>query len=123
MRLGHANVDALGRSITAKQLLEWEQYASLDPFSEEREDYRTASVVQSVHELTRVVYVVLQAIGVKNVTIPEALSLEKAKLQFGKEEKKEEEKPPTWKLNLMWAQALVDAQNALVDSEQKVVEH
>lgn len=53
MKLGRVNVDALGRSLTAKQFVGWEAYAQLEPFSELRADYRTASIVQMLANVNR----------------------------------------------------------------------
>jgi hypothetical protein len=39
------------RSITAKQLIEWEAYARLEPFGEVRDDYRFASVVAMIFNM------------------------------------------------------------------------
>jgi len=39
------------RSITAKQFVEWEAYARMDPFSEARADYRAASIAMTVYNM------------------------------------------------------------------------
>jgi hypothetical protein len=44
VRLGRVNVDAMLRSLTAKQFTEWQAYARLEPFAETRADWRTASL-------------------------------------------------------------------------------
>lgn len=44
-------MNALARSLTAKQLLEWEAYADLEPFDEGREDYRAASIVAMIFNM------------------------------------------------------------------------
>lgn len=41
------------REITWEQFLEWQAYDSLDPFGEEREDYRAASVCQALWNIAR----------------------------------------------------------------------
>lgn len=46
-------MDALARSLTAKQFMEWEHYAALEPFSELRDDYRIASIVQMLANVNR----------------------------------------------------------------------
>jgi hypothetical protein len=51
VRLGVVNVDAMLRSLTAKQFREWEIYAKLEPFDETREDYRSASIRAMVHNM------------------------------------------------------------------------
>lgn len=51
MRLGYINVDAMLRSITARQFVEWEAYARMEPFNELREDYRAASIAQMVFNM------------------------------------------------------------------------
>ena len=50
---GWANVDALGRALTAKQFLELEAYKQLDPFREVRADYRAAQVAQMLYNVNR----------------------------------------------------------------------
>ena len=39
------------RSLTAKQFIEWEHYARLEPFDELRADYRTASIREMLHNM------------------------------------------------------------------------
>lgn len=39
------------RSITAKQFLEWQEYARLEPFNELRDDYRAASIVSMIFNM------------------------------------------------------------------------
>lgn len=51
MKLGRVNVNAMLRSITAKQFLEWQAYARLEPFNELRDDYRAASIAQMVYNM------------------------------------------------------------------------
>jgi hypothetical protein len=51
VRLGVVNVDAMLRRLTAKQFREWEHYALLEPFSEERADWRAASVREMIHNM------------------------------------------------------------------------
>ena len=46
--MGQVNVDAMLRSLTAKQLQEWLAYAKLEPFDEKRADYRAAQIAQMV---------------------------------------------------------------------------
>jgi hypothetical protein len=53
VKLGYVNVDRMLRSITRRQFEEWKLYASLEPFDEEREDLRTASIVQTIAEVHR----------------------------------------------------------------------
>lgn len=53
VRLGRVNVDAMLRSLTAKQYAAWEHYAQLEPFDEERADYRAASIVQTLANINR----------------------------------------------------------------------
>lgn len=42
--------------ISYLQLLEWNAFDSLEPFGEEREDYRVAAVRQTMVNLTRAIY-------------------------------------------------------------------
>ncbi len=53
MKLGRANVDALLRSLTAKQFVGWECYARLEPFDEIRADYRAARIAQVIANVNR----------------------------------------------------------------------
>lgn len=45
-------MDAMLRELTAKQLLEWRAYDELDPFGEERDDYRAASIREMVFNMS-----------------------------------------------------------------------
>jgi len=67
------------RGLTAKQFMEWEAFAMIEPFSELRDDYRFAALVQVLANANR---------GPKQppYTLKECL------LQFG--EKDDEEKTP-----------------------------
>lgn len=105
MRLGRSNVDALGRSLTAKQFREWEHYAALEPFNEERQDYRIASIVAMLYNINR---------G-KDV---EALDLDGARVKFGEQEKKE----PSWQMQIAIAKSMAALANALADDGQKVID-
>lgn len=53
VKLGRVNVDAMLRSLTAKQFQAWEHYAQLEPFDETRADYRAASIVQVIANVNR----------------------------------------------------------------------
>jgi hypothetical protein len=57
VKLGKVNVAQMLRSLTAKQFMEWEIYAQLEPFSELRDDYRAASIAAMVFNM---------AVGVKD---------------------------------------------------------
>jgi hypothetical protein len=48
LKLGYANVDQLQSEITVGHLVEWQEFEKLEPFSEERADWRAASIVQAV---------------------------------------------------------------------------
>ena len=52
MKLGQLNVDAVLRRLTAKQFLEWEEYARLEPFdvTDRRQDWRAAQIVKQVFD-------------------------------------------------------------------------
>lgn len=39
--------------LTATQILEWQVYDELDPFGEERADYRSAQIVQALWNIAR----------------------------------------------------------------------
>ena len=51
VRLGRVNVDAMLRELTAKQFIEWECYARLEPFNELRADQRAASIVRMIFNM------------------------------------------------------------------------
>jgi hypothetical protein len=53
LKVGHANVDRMLRGMTTRQLTEWRAYADLEPFDEERADYRAASIVHAVRNAFR----------------------------------------------------------------------
>ncbi len=53
VQLGRANVEALLRSLTAKQFHDWERYAELEPFGEKRADYRAASICATIANVNR----------------------------------------------------------------------
>jgi len=46
---GQVNVRHMLRSLSAKDFIEWEAYASLEPFGEIRADWRAASIREMVH--------------------------------------------------------------------------
>jgi hypothetical protein len=50
---GNVNVDAMLRSITAKQFMEWEMYYRTDPFDERRADYRNAMLCALIANIVR----------------------------------------------------------------------
>lgn len=50
---GELNVDALLRRITAKQFREWQAYYALEPFDEQRGDYRSAQICQMLANIYR----------------------------------------------------------------------
>jgi len=41
------------RGMTIRQLQEWRAYADLEPFDEERDDLRAASIVQAIYNVHR----------------------------------------------------------------------
>jgi len=53
VRLGRTNVDALLRSLTAKQFAEWQAYARLEPFAESRADWRAALLAKTMFDLNQ----------------------------------------------------------------------
>jgi hypothetical protein len=61
LRLGKPNVDAMLRSMTSIQLQEWVAFAELEPFGEDREDARIASIVRAVVNSNRKKPVTLEA--------------------------------------------------------------
>jgi hypothetical protein len=93
VRLGWANVDALGRSLTAKQFLEWEAYARLEPFNELRADYRAASIATMIANVNR-----------DAKKHPKAYVLEDFVLKY--EEKEQGASSQPWQQKLAIAQAI-----------------
>jgi len=53
VRLGKASVKRMLRSLTAKEFIEWELYARLEPFNELRADYRAASIATVLANIYR----------------------------------------------------------------------
>jgi hypothetical protein len=53
LNVGQPNVDRMLRGMTTRQLTEWRAYADLEPFDEEREDYRAASIVHAIRNAFR----------------------------------------------------------------------
>lgn len=53
LRLGVWDVDGMLRSMTSRQFREWSVFAELEPFGEDREDARFASVVQVISNVYR----------------------------------------------------------------------
>jgi hypothetical protein len=94
------NVDAMLRSLTAKQFMEWEAFFSLEPWtleSELRADYRAASIRQTIYN--------------SQVTKKSDLKeLSHFLIPFEQEEKKQ--KSPEELLNI--AKVLAFTQNAIV---------
>lgn len=39
--------------LTARQLLDWERYSQIEPFGEERDDYRAASIASTIANVNR----------------------------------------------------------------------
>ena len=52
MRLGRVNVEAMLRSLTAKQFLGWEHFAQLEPFEDSRWDWLVASIRQTIFNMS-----------------------------------------------------------------------
>lgn len=78
-------MDAMLRSMTAVQLLEWQHFSVVEPFGEERADYRTASIVQVLVNAHR---------DVKRR--PKAVTLEDVLLRFGDSERPGTSQAQTW---------------------------
>ena len=89
-------MDAMLRSLTAKQFAEWECYARLEPFNELREDYRTASIVTMLANVNR-------------DSKQPAYKMADFVLRFGEDQA---QKPQTWQEKLAIARAIVVAFSA-----------
>lgn len=94
------------RSMTAKQFHEWWCYAGIDPFTEKRQDYRVASIVQLLYNIHR---------GQKQA----AISLEDALLQFGEEP---EERQPAKQQKQTWQEQLLIAKMWTMAMEANPIE-
>jgi len=53
VKLGIADVGALAKSLTAKELADWMTYGEIEPFDEVRDDYRFALLCQLTANLHR----------------------------------------------------------------------
>ena len=53
MKLGYVNVDSMLRCITIRQLKEWQKFAELEPFDEERADIRAAAIAHTMANMWR----------------------------------------------------------------------
>lgn len=53
MAVGRLDVEVMLRTMTAKQFRAWEMYAEMEPFGEERADFRAASIVQMIYNVNR----------------------------------------------------------------------
>jgi len=51
--LHHTNVDAMLRSLTAKQFMEWQAAFEIESFGEARADARAASIVRALYNINR----------------------------------------------------------------------
>lgn len=50
-KLCRVNVDGMLKLITYKQLVEWEVYNNLEPFTHRWDDYKIASIVQAIRNV------------------------------------------------------------------------
>lgn len=97
VRLGRTNVDAMLRGLTAKQFMEWEAYARLEPFNELRADYRAAQIVTMIANVNR---------GAKQ----KAYQMDDFLLTFKEQEiEKAEKKKQSWKQQQSIAYAIAMA--------------
>ena len=100
------------RSMSVKQLIRWEVYSEIEPWEEERQDYRTASIVASLWNLFG------RRRGGK------IHSVEDWVMKFGEAhrvDKKEGVKGPArqpWRAQKMLAQAFAEAMNASLKKKQ-----
>lgn len=53
LRLGKGNVNALARSLTAKQFIDWEFFEQLEPFGDLRADYHAAQIATMIANVNR----------------------------------------------------------------------
>lgn len=78
MKLGRVNVDAMLRSLTAKQFQEWEEYAGLEPLeTDRRADWRTALIVKQIFDANqRLINAVLAGAGLERHKRPRFVETE-----------------------------------------------
>ncbi len=91
------------RSLTAKQLMAWEDYSELEPFDEVRADYRAAQIVTMLANINRDTK--------KQKT---AYKIDDFLLKFEKTEKTASAKRQTWQEQQRIAELIVMANNAAV---------
>lgn len=103
VKLGVVNVDKMLRSLTAKQFIEWEMYATIEPFSEKRADYRAASIVMSIVNANR-----------RKKDKP--ITLEDAMLRFDAPDAPQRGKQP-WQQKKAIAQAIVMAYGKSIEKK------
>lgn len=86
------------REMPSQAFFEWMAYSDLEPWSEERADYRSASVVHAIVNMNR-----------DTKKHPEPIELDKFLLKFGEQEPKRKQ---TWQeqkaIAMMWV-ALANA--------------
>ena len=51
VRMGRLDVDQMLRELTARQLLEWRAYDTIEPLGDDREDLRAASIREMVFNM------------------------------------------------------------------------
>lgn len=98
MTLKWANVDALLRSLTAKQFAGWEHFAQLEPFGELRADYHAAQIAQMVFNMA--------------VAVKDRLPMEEFLLKFKDSEEAVKKAPQTFEEQIAIAKIMVMAANA-----------
>lgn len=106
MKLGRVDVDNMLRSLTAKQFMEWQAYAALEPFDEVRADYRMAALKKTLHDfLGPIAY----AVGVRDIRTTSKLKDFLLTFGEGEEEKEEQPQRQTWQMKKAIAYAIATA--------------
>jgi hypothetical protein len=104
VRLGRVNVDAMLRSLTAKQFAEWQAYARMEPFGEMRQDWRVASLAKTIFDVNQKLVDALFAVnGAEKSKRPKVVQ---TTLQDFVLEWKESEEPPKPKKKQTWQEQL-----------------
>lgn len=107
MRLGEWDVAKMERGLTAKRFFDWQAYAMLEPFGDERLDYLAASIVQAIYNTN---------LGKDQKPV----KLDDVRVRFGEPEEK---KPQDWReqaaILKLWAVAHAGAAEDMKAAAEK----
>jgi hypothetical protein len=89
--------------LTARKFQEWQTYDELEPFSELRADYRTASIVSAIMNAFR-----------NSEKRPHPFTVEDARLLFGDDTRVKSPQKQNWKDQKAMIRSFVEAHNRAV---------